>query len=139
MKSRDTLIRLRRFQSEEKRRRVAQIEMMIAEFTRMSTELGKEIAAEEQRARISDTAHFAYPTYARAARVRRDNIVSSIEELRGQLDEAKAAHAEAQDELAKAETLDGRDKNADRLLDLGRDLGRDRVDAGMVGLRILPA
>ena len=36
MKSRDTLIRLRRFQVEEKRRRVAQIEMMIADFASRS-------------------------------------------------------------------------------------------------------
>ena len=33
MKSRDTLIRLKRFQFEEKRRRVRQIELMMAEFT----------------------------------------------------------------------------------------------------------
>lgn len=135
MKSRDTLLRLRRFQCEEKRRRVTQIEMMIAEFTRMSGELAREIATEEQRARISDTSHFAYPTYARAARGRRDNLVSSIEELRGQLDEAKAALAEAQDELAKAESLEGRDKGGERV----PELGRDRLDAGFVGLGIAPA
>ena len=135
MKSRDTLIRLRRFQCDEKRRRVVQIETMMAEFTRMSGELAREIAAEEQRARISDLNHFAYPTYARAARGRRDNLVSSIEELRGQLDEAKGAFADAQDELAKAESLEGRDKSADRLL----DMGRERVDPGLVGLRIMPA
>lgn len=116
MKSRDTLMRLRRFQCDEKKRRVVQIETMIAEFTRMSGELAREIAAEEQRARINDTNHFAYPTYARAARVRRDNLVSSIDELRGQLDEAKAAFAEAQDELAKAESLEGRDKSGDSTL-----------------------
>lgn len=135
MKSRDTLLRLRRFQCDEKRRRVVQIETMIAEFTRMSGELAREITAEEQRARISDTSHFAYPTYARAARTRRENLVSSIEELRGQLDEAKAAFAEAQDELAKAESLDGRDKSGDRL----SDLGRDRLEAGFVGLGIASA
>ena len=135
MKSRDTLLRLRRFQCDEKRRRVSQIEMMIAEFTRMSGELAREIAAEEARARISDTSHFAYPTYARAARVRRDNLVSSIDDLKGQLDEAMAAHQDAQDELNKAESLDGRDKAGDRL----PDLVRERLDAGFVGLGIVPA
>ena len=34
MKSRETLLRLKRFQVDEKRRRVSQIEMMIAEFNR---------------------------------------------------------------------------------------------------------
>ena len=45
MKSRDTLVRLKRFQVEEKRRRLTQIEMMIAEFNRMARELDREIAA----------------------------------------------------------------------------------------------
>ena len=60
MKSRDTLVRLKRFQAEEKRRRVAQIEAMINEFTRMATELDREIGVEEQRSGNSDPSHFAY-------------------------------------------------------------------------------
>jgi len=80
MKSRDTLIRLKRFQLEEKRRRVGQIEMMLAEFTRMIGDLDREIANEEKRAGIADPTHFAYPTYARATSVRRDNLKSSIAE-----------------------------------------------------------
>ena len=81
MKSRDTLIRLKRFQVEEKRRRVRQIETMMAEFSRMTVDLDREIAIEEKRAGISDPGHFAYPTYARAATARRDNLKSSIAEL----------------------------------------------------------
>ena len=53
MKSRDTLIRLRRFQVDEKRRRVAQIEMMMNDFTRMVVELDREVAHEEARAGIT--------------------------------------------------------------------------------------
>ena len=115
MKSRDTLIRLKRFQLEEKRRRVRQIEMMVAEFTRMIGDLDREIANEEKRAGITDPAHFAYPTYARAASVRRDNLKSSISELLAQIEEAKAAQEEAQAELLKFETLEVRDKTNDRL------------------------
>ena len=112
MKSRDTLIRLKRFQVEEKRRRVRQIEMMVAEFSRMIVDLDREIANEEKRAGISDPSHFAYPTYARAAMTRRDNLKSSIAELAGQIEEAKAAQEEAQAELQKFESLEGREKNA---------------------------
>jgi flagellar protein FliJ len=89
MKSRDTLARLRRFQIDETRRRVTQIETMIAEFSKMARELEREIAIEEQRAGVSDLSHFAYPTYARAARARRDNLQRSAEELTSQLDEAR--------------------------------------------------
>lgn len=89
MKSRDTVARLRRFQVDETRRRVVQIETMIAEFSKMARDLDREIALEEQRAGISDLSHFAYPTYARAARTRRDNLQRSAEELTSQLDEAR--------------------------------------------------
>jgi len=114
MKSRDTLIRLKRFQAEEKRRRVKQIEAMVAEFTRMAGELDREIANEEKRAGISDPHHFAYPTYARAASARRDNLKRSIGELGGQIEEAKAGLDEALTELAKYESLEGREKAMER-------------------------
>ena len=117
MKSRDTMIRLKRFQLEEKRRRVRQIERMLAEFTRMSGELDREIANEEKRAGISDPHHFAYPTYARAACARRDNLKSSIAELAAQIDEARAAQEEAQAELLKFEILESRDKTNDRAIE----------------------
>ena len=118
MKSRDTLIRLKRFQVEEKRRRVRQIETMMAEFSRMTLDLDREIGVEEKRAGISDPSHFAYPTYARAAMTRRENLKSSIAELAGQVEEAKAAQEEAQAELQKFETLDGREKAAERNLEM---------------------
>jgi flagellar export protein FliJ len=114
MKSRDTLIRLKRFQVEEKRRRVAQIEMMIAEFDRMAVDLEREIQSEEQKAGISDPAHFAYPTYARAATQRRDNLRQSAQNLQGQLDDAKAELGEAFEELKKAESLEDRERSPDR-------------------------
>ena len=102
VKSRDHLIRLKRFQVDERRRRVAQIESMIADFARMVVDLDREIASEEQRSGISDPSHYAYPTFARAAVARRDNLKRSSDELKDQLDEAKGLLGEAQDELKKA-------------------------------------
>lgn len=134
MKSRDSLVRFKRFQVEEKRRRVAQIETMINEFARMAADLDREIAVEEQRAGISDLTHFAYPTYARAARGRRDNLLRSGSELRGQLDEAKASLDEALAELGKVQILDGREK--ERAADLA-EAGRNSL--GELGLRAAQA
>ena len=114
MKSRDTLIRLKRFQVEEKRRRVRQIELMSAEFTRMIADLDREIVNEEKRAGISDPHHFAYPTYARAAGQRRDNLKLSIAELTAQQVDAKSALEDALAELQKYESIEGREKNAER-------------------------
>ncbi len=89
MTPRETLARVRRFQIDEMHRRVAQLETMIAEFSRMARELEREISVEEQKAGISDLSHFAYPTYARAARARRDNLQRSAEELTTQLEDAR--------------------------------------------------
>src|SRR5271154_2223492 len=130
MKSRDSLIRLKRFQVEERRRRMAQIEAMIAEFARMAADLDREIALEEQRAGIADTTHFAYPTYARAARVRRDNLAHSSEELRGQLEDAKTKLENAAEELDKMTSLDGREKGAERVSE-ALDRGLAMVDIGL--------
>lgn len=110
MKSLDTLIRLKRFQAEEKRRHFAQIETMIADFDRMARDLEREIDAEEQRSGITDAQHFAYSTYARAAATRRDNLQRSADELKGRLEEARLAYEEALDELKKVEALGERER-----------------------------
>ena len=114
MKSRDTLIRLKKFQVDEKRRKVMQIESMIAEFERMATDLEREIKVEQDRAGIHDPGHFAYPTYAKAAIQRRENLKRSADELKGQFDDAKEALAEAFEELKKVELLDERDQMRER-------------------------
>jgi flagellar protein FliJ len=114
MKSRETLIRLKKFQVDEKRRKVAQIEGMIAEFERMGGDLDREIRSEQERAGIHDPAHFAYPTYAKAAMTRRENLKRSADELRIQLEDAKGAQGEAFDELKKVELLDERDQMRER-------------------------
>ena len=118
MKSRDTLVRLKRFQVEEKRRRIIQLNAMIAEFARMANDLDREIATEEKRVNIADPNHYAYPTYARAAGVRRDNMIASVTELRGQLEEAEARYEEAQEDFDKAQGQEARDRSVERMVDL---------------------
>src|ERR1700746_1427128 len=123
MKSRETLIRLKKFQVDEKRRKVAQIEAMIAEFDRMAADLEREIKVEQDRAGIHDPAHFAYPTYAKAAITRRENLKRSVDELRIQLEDAKSALGEAFDDLKKVELLDVRDQMREREADAASELG----------------
>ena len=130
MKSRETLIRLKKFQVDEKRRRVAQIEGMIADFQRMSVDLEREIHTEQERAGINDPTHFAYPTYAKAAIVRRDNLKRSADELKGQLEDARIALAEAFEELKKVELLDEREQARERVADNAREQTElDRIGA----------
>ena len=137
MKSRETLIRLKKFQVDEKRRRVAQIEGMIADFQRMMAELDREIQTEQERAGISDPSHFAYPTYAKAAIQRRENLKHSADELKGQLEEARLALAEAFEELKKVELLDERDQMRERVAENVRDQAEmDRIGAMRDAARI---
>lgn len=130
MKSRETLIRLKKFQVDEKRRRVAQIESMIADFERMSVDLEHEIATEQERAGITDPTHFAYPTYAKAAIQRRENLTRSAGELRMQLEDARAQLGEAFEELKKVELLDERDQARGR----AEDTAREQAEMNNIGL-----
>ncbi|MDF1779234.1 MAG: flagellar export protein FliJ [Rhizobiaceae bacterium] len=109
MKSSESLVRLKQFQVNDKRRQLEQIQLMMSEFERMSAELEYQIAAEEKKSGISDPTHFAYPTFAKAARQRSDNLQGSIRELRVQQDAAAIAVSEAEAELEKAAALEGRD------------------------------
>jgi flagellar protein FliJ len=113
MKSRDAVIRLKRFEVEEKQRKVAEIEAMIAEFNHMATDLDRQIAIEQERAGVSDVNHYAYPTFAKAAIQRRDNLATSVAGLEAKLAAARGELDEAGEELKKIELLQERD--AERL------------------------
>lgn len=109
MKSRDALSRLKRFEVDEKRRKVAEIETMIAEFNQMAVDLDRQIAVEQERAGVSDTNHYAYPTFAKAAIQRRDNLLASAADLEAKLASARETLAAAYEELKKIELLEERD------------------------------
>ncbi|MEM0898518.1 MAG: flagellar FliJ family protein [Pseudomonadota bacterium] len=109
MKSRNSLLRLKQFQVSEKHRQVLQIETMIKEFQRMADDLQKQIETEERKSGITDVKNFAYPTFAKAARTRCENLEGSIKDLHSQLQVAESALADAEAELKKAEMLEVRD------------------------------
>jgi flagellar export protein FliJ len=105
MRSRETLLRLHRFRTEEKRRQVADMEFMIQDFTRKYEDLDAQVKFEESRNGVSDPAHFNYSLSAKATRGRRDNVMRSIAELRDQLAEAQEALAAEEQELRRVEML----------------------------------
>ena len=109
MKPRGNLVRLKEFQVNEKRRQLTQLDTMIAEFERIAAELDVQIAAEEKKAGITDVNHFAYPTFATAARLRRDNLRNSQQNLMQERGVAETMLAEAEAELSRAELLETRD------------------------------
>ena len=82
--------RNREFNLSQWRLRAIQIETMIAQFNQICTDLTQQIKDEEARVRIFDQAHFAYPTYAKAARERREKIERSTGALKAELDKLQS-------------------------------------------------
>lgn len=110
MKSRsESLIRLKKFQVDEDRRQLSQIEMMVADFERMAGELDQQIELEHNKTGISDATHFAYSTFAKAALTRRDNLLTSANDMREKLESAQDKLAESLEDLKKVETLQERE------------------------------
>jgi flagellar FliJ protein len=109
MKPRDAALRVKRFEVSAKARTVVSMESMIGDFERMANDLARQIAAEEERTGIKDTSHFAYSTFAKAASLRRTNLLNSVADLRAKLDAAKREHEEMANELSKLEPITPRE------------------------------
>jgi flagellar export protein FliJ len=128
MKSNDTLLKLRRFEVNEKMQKVAEIDAMIGDFRRMADDLAHQIKVEEESCGVRDVNHFSYPTYAKAASQRRDNLLASIAALQTKQEEARGQLVEAQEELKKSELVEERSH-----------IEHDRSHAGAHGLNSAPA
>ena len=121
MTSRHSAVRLRQFEVDEKRRKVADLESMIAEFNKMAGDLERQIEAEQTQSGISDVNHFAYPTFAKAAIQRRENLLASIADLGARLEKAHGELDDAVDEFKKVEMVEERDRGrGERHSDVGR-------------------
>lgn len=108
MKSPDTAMRLKRFEADEKARKVSDLEHMIREFETMASDLDRQIQAEEEQTGIKDKSHFAYSTFAKSASQRRDNLRASVAELRTKLESAMRELDEANALLARGSVTEAR-------------------------------
>lgn len=109
MKLRNHLLHMRRFELQEKVRKVADLEYMIREFEQMAVDLDRQVHAEEERTGIRDPEHFSYSTFAKSARQRRDNLKTSVADLHAQLEVALQAREAAELELTKVQPAGERD------------------------------
>jgi flagellar FliJ protein len=110
MKSRESVLRLKRFTAEEKARKVADLQQMLREFEHMASDLDRQVLAEEERTGVKDRAHFSYSMYAKAAAQRRDNLRASIADLLVKLEIAARERDEAKAELAKTSASESREE-----------------------------
>ena len=101
MKTRDALIRAGSFDLAEKRRKLTDLDAMMAEFRRMAHDLEQQIEAEHVRTGVRDPAHFAYPPFANAARKRCDNLLESAVNLQLKREAAASDVTGAEAELKR--------------------------------------
>jgi flagellar FliJ protein len=120
MSTLESLIRLHRWQLDEQRRRVADIEQLTTQLQAEMQRLDAEQTAEQQAAGQSQEASFAYGSYAGALIERRRKLAKSLAETEQQAVIAREALAEVfqevkRYEIASAKRLLGQRVQADRL------------------------
>ena len=115
MMSKTHTLQICQFEVEEKRRKVEDLQAMIDDFRQMVVNLDHQILSEQQKSGITDVNHYAYPTFAKAAIQRRDNLIVSVEDLEAKLEQARLEMEEAGSELTKAQQLHQRDNGGSKL------------------------
>jgi flagellar FliJ protein len=105
MRSRETLLRLHRFRTEDRRRQASDIDGMIQDLTKKYDELDSHVRFEESRNGVTDPANVNYSMAAKATRGRRDNLLKSIADLKDQKASVMAQLADEETELRKVELL----------------------------------
>ena len=105
MRSRETLLRLHRFRTEERRRQASDIDGMIQDLMKKYDELDAHVRFEESRNNVTDPANVNYSMAAKATRGRRDNLLKSIADLRDQKEAVMLQVGEEETNLRKVEML----------------------------------
>ena len=105
MKSGKSLIQRCRFEVNERRQVVAEIESMMGKCKQNVVDLEHQIEFEQERSGVDDVNHCTYPPFAKAAIQRRDNLKNSVRKLESKLEEARDNWAEAYEELKKIDLI----------------------------------
>jgi flagellar export protein FliJ len=103
MSALENLVRISRWQLDEARQKLGDLERLEARLQADLDRLDAAVAAEQRAAQGSDIARAAYPAYAEAQRARRQRLQGSIADVQGQIAAAREAVAEAFREAKKYE------------------------------------
>ena len=99
----ETLIRLHRWQVDERRRQVAELEALAEKLRQELVKLAEERARESEAAGANLLTRHVYPGYIRRALQRQKTLEQSLAETEQQIAEARDALAEAFQELKRYE------------------------------------
>jgi flagellar export protein FliJ len=103
MKGLPTLIRVRQWELEEKRRKLADLEGLAAQLDEAIQRLDDEVKMEQGIAGASHEVNFAYAPYAQAAIERRRTLLASLDDVKQQIEAAHEEVTIAYQELKKYE------------------------------------
>lgn len=103
MKGLPTLIRLRKWELEEKRRKVSDLEALEQQLGEAIARLDDEVQMEQAVATASGEVNFAYGPFAAAAVERRRTLKASVDDVRQQIIAAQEEVTIAYQELKKYE------------------------------------
>jgi flagellar export protein FliJ len=103
------LIRLHRWQLDEKRRQLTDLEHLLADLNGQSERLDAEVAAEQASAAQSAEGRYAYPGYATGVIDRRENLMRSITEVETSIEGAREEVALAFETLKTYEQAEARE------------------------------
>lgn len=103
MKSLDTLIRLQKFELDEKRRKLAELQGLRDDMAARIERLEAQMKTEAVNALGNDEVGFAYANYISAALDRRKTMLTSLDELDQRVLAARDEVAEAFQEVKKYE------------------------------------
>lgn len=105
MSALDSLIRLHRWQVDERRRHLADLEGLATQLTDEQHRLDREEAREQAAAAASPEAAVTYAAYARQLIERRRKLAQSQAEVAEQIERSRAALAEAFQEVKRYEIM----------------------------------
>ncbi len=128
MKGIATLVRLNRWQLDERRREVADLERLVAQLQGEAARLAEELKNEQATARDSDSANRAYGPYAQAIVVKQRRLAATIAEVEARAAAARESLAEAFRELKRHEmTLAERERRAKATLERKNQVVLDEI------------
>jgi len=104
------MIRLHKWQLDERRRNLVELEKMREELVGKMRSLRDELAAEQKKVAEAPIVSITYGGYAQQVMARRENINSSITEIDVSIEKMKDQVADAFKELKKYEIVEQRER-----------------------------
>lgn len=120
------VVRLHKWQVDEKRRQIAELETMRSELVQKLEKLINDLAAEQRQLATSNVVDINYASYASSIMARRENLQSSITEIDVSIENMKDELSEAFKELKKYEIVQERALERERFEEKRRE--QERLD-----------